>query len=85
MSKGGVGRPKGTPKTGGRQKGSINKTSQSVKESILEVFEQIGGSTNFSKWAKKEETEFYKIFARLIPQDQNLTGNITININKNVD
>ena len=76
---------KGMQKKGGRQKGVQNKATTTVKESILAVYDRLGGDQGFSDWATTEKTEFYKIFARLVPQDQNLTGNITININKNVD
>jgi hypothetical protein len=38
-----VGRPKGTPKTGGRKKGTPNKISSALKEAILEAAEQAGG------------------------------------------
>ena len=38
-----VGRPKGTPKTGGRKKGTPNKISSALKETILEAAEQAGG------------------------------------------
>ena len=81
----GAGRPKGGKKHGGRKKGAINKTTASIKESIQNVYARLGGDEGFSDWATTEKTEFYKIFARLIPQDQNITGNITININKGVD
>lgn len=80
-----VGRPKGGKKFGGRKPGSVNKTTASIKESILNVYAALGGDKGFSNWATEEKTEFYKIFARLIPQDQNLSGNITININKGLD
>lgn len=82
MANGKAGRPKGLPKSGGRKKGVVNKTTQSIRESILAVYENIGGDKNFSKWASQEPTEFYKIFARLIPQDQHVSGNIEIIINK---
>ncbi|MFY9841199.1 MAG: hypothetical protein WAK55_32965 [Xanthobacteraceae bacterium] len=38
-----LGRPKGTPKTGGRKKGTPNKISSALKEAILEAAEQAGG------------------------------------------
>ena len=37
-----VGRPKGTPKTGGRKKGTPNKISSALKEAILEAAENAG-------------------------------------------
>jgi hypothetical protein len=38
-----VGRPKGTPKTGGRKRGTPNEISGALKEAILEAAEQAGG------------------------------------------
>ena len=37
-----AGRPKGTPKTGGRKKGTPNKISSALKEAILEAAENAG-------------------------------------------
>ena len=37
-----TGRPKGTPKTGGRKKGTPNKISSVLKEAILEAAENAG-------------------------------------------
>ena len=37
-----IGRPKGTPKTGGRKKGTPNKISSALKEAILEAAENAG-------------------------------------------
>jgi hypothetical protein len=33
------------------------------------AFEGIGGDATFQKWARKNQTEFYKIAARLIPSE----------------
>ena len=38
-----AGRPKGTPKTGGRKRGTPNKISGALKEAILEAAEKAGG------------------------------------------
>lgn len=77
-----AGRPKGLPKTGGRKAGGLNKSSASVKECIEKVYELIGGDAAFSDWAVREPTEFYKIYAKLIPRDINATvsGALTINV-----
>ena len=68
-----------------RPKGIPNKVSKSVKESILAVYERNGGDDGFSDWANEEKTEFYKIYARLVPLDVKQSGNVTITINKMVD
>jgi hypothetical protein len=64
---------KGKPKTGGRVAGSINKLTKTVKERVLEVFNELQDdpTANMLSWAKEEPTEFYKIAAKLIPADIN--------------
>lgn len=55
-------------KTGGRAKGTRNKTTATIKESVLRCFASIGGEKAFAAWAKEHPTEFYtKVAPRLIP------------------
>jgi len=42
----------GTPKTGGRRPGSLNKRTIAVKEAIKFVAEQMGGAKALLAWAK---------------------------------
>lgn len=51
----------------GRVKGVRNKLTREVKEVISQVFEDIGGINAFGKWAQAEKTEFYKMYAKLLP------------------
>ncbi len=37
---------KGNPKTGGRKRGTSNKTTALLKDAILEAAQQAGGDTN---------------------------------------
>jgi hypothetical protein len=53
----GRGRPKGTP----------NKIGALVKQNIIAVFEGIGGTKSMMTWARRNRTEFYKLYARLVP------------------
>ncbi len=66
------GRPKGYPKSGGRQKGTPNKTTTAFREAVLHVYEAIGGDTQFAAWAKDNQTDFYRLCGRLIPQEVSL-------------
>lgn len=54
-------------KTGGRQKGSGNKLSGLAKDNICAVFTRLGGTAAMAEWAVENKTEFYKLYARLIP------------------
>lgn len=71
--KAGPGRPKGLP----------NKTTLAMKAAISEVYAKLqdksgGDHAHFQGWAEENPTEFYKIAAKLIPQDinANVTGQI---------
>ena len=56
-------------KTGGRTKGVPNKISAAVKDNVLAVFNRLDGTSGMAEWAKENKTEFYKIYARLLPTD----------------
>jgi hypothetical protein len=60
----------------GRKKGTPNKLSMTVKENVIEVFQQIGGTTAMVTWAKdpKNQSEFYKIYTRLLPIEAQVSG-----------
>ena len=69
-------------KTGGRKVGTPNKVTTAFKDAIRTVYEDNGGHAAFAAWAKKNQTDFYKIAARLIPtetasiEDTNITVEI---------
>ena len=67
---------KGTPKpaASGRKKGSINKTTASVKEALREAFDLLGGVESLIKWGKQNQTEFYKLWGRMLPQEIELAA-----------
>lgn len=58
----------------GRPKGAPNKTSSSARESVLKVFEMIGGVKAFAAWAEANRGEYYKIHSRLLPKEVELSG-----------
>ena len=58
---------------GERGKGKVTKTA---KENVLAVFTRLGGTANMAKWAKENQTEFYKMYGRLVPQQIDLDVNI---------
>lgn len=58
-------------KTGGRKPGSLNKTTVAAKEAFQLAFEGIGGAQAFADWAKENQTDFYKLYSKLIPTDVN--------------
>ena len=50
-----------------RTPGAKNKVPQAAKENIAAVFVRLGGTAAMAKWAEANQTEFYKIYARLLP------------------
>mgnify|MGYP001562928557 CR=1 FL=1 len=61
--------PKGHKKAGGRQKGTANKLSSGAKANVIGVFDKIGGRDAMASWARKNPTEFYRLYGRLLPTD----------------
>lgn len=62
----------GTPGPG-RPKGSQNKASVAAKQAFQQAFDQMGGVPALMAWATENQTEFFKLFSKLIPQDVNAT------------
>lgn len=56
-------------KTGGRQKGTPNKTTMAVKDVLTETFDRLGGVEAMTRWARDNETDFYRLYARLLPRE----------------
>ena len=62
----------GMPKTGGRKKGSQNKATVEVKEALIKAFNDLGGVASLVEWGSENQTEFYKLWSKLIPVQQGL-------------
>lgn len=58
-------------KTGGRVVGTPNKVTGTVKDNVIGVFDQIGGQEEMATWAKDNRTEFYRLYAKLLPHQVN--------------
>lgn len=52
-----------------RTVGAKNKMSGQAKENIQAVFVRLGGTAAMAKWANENQTEFYKIYSRLLPHE----------------
>jgi hypothetical protein len=66
----------------GRPPGASNKTTASVRAALEEAFDNLGGVKSLVEWAKSEPTEFYKLYAKLLPvqvqADMRHQGSISI-------
>ncbi|MHB8455358.1 MAG: hypothetical protein ACYDDO_11840 [Acidiferrobacterales bacterium] len=56
-------------KTGGRTSGTPNKLSTNTRENIVEVFTKMGGVEGMAQWASENKSQFYTIYAKLLPID----------------
>lgn len=81
-----VGRPKGTPKTGGRQKGSRNKITGTLTEAIDKAFEKAGGVDYLVAIAKSDSKAFCALLGRRLPRDTTVhaDGSLTIHVTTGV-
>ena len=56
----------------GRKAGVPNKISGTVRDNVISVFEQIGGTDHMRDWALENPNQFYNMYAKLLPLQ--LTG-----------
>ena len=64
----------GHGKLGGRQAGTGNKCTASIKQAMSEAFEQLGGVAALVAWAQLNPDSFYKLWIRLLPQEMHGRG-----------
>ena len=66
-----AGRKPGTPKTGGRHKGTPNKVTRLAKDAIAVAAEELGGAERLVAWAREDpanERVFWgTIYPKLLP------------------
>jgi hypothetical protein len=62
---------KGNPKTGGRQKGTLNKTSALLKDAVLEAADTAGGKEGLVGYlalqARENPVAFMGLLGKLVP------------------
>jgi hypothetical protein len=58
----------------GRKAGTPNKISTTVKQNVISVFDEIGGVEAMATWAKDNRSEYYRIYSRLAPVSQEISG-----------
>jgi hypothetical protein len=52
-----------------RPRGVPNKIGAQAKENIVAVFTRLGGTAGMADWARNNQTEFYRLYAKLIPSE----------------
>lgn len=48
--------------------------SGTAKANLVAVFDKVGGVARMARWAAENETEFYKLYARLVPVEAEVSG-----------
>ena len=68
----------------GRKKGRPNKQTRAVKQCLLNAFEEMGGWENLARWGADNETEFYRLWSKMIPHEVTGEdgGDISVTIKK---
>lgn len=79
-----MGKPKGSPKTGGRKKGTPNKTTALLKDAILIAARRAGGAEDdkddeglisyLSTQAKDNPTGFMPLLGKVLPMQVSGSG-----------
>lgn len=62
-----AGRKPGTPKTGGRQKGTPNKINADVKAMVLEALNSAGGAKYLLAQARDNPNAFLSLVGKVLP------------------
>lgn len=81
-------KPKGSAKTGGRQKGTGNKDTQDLRLMILGALDKVGGQDWLSTQAKEKPAAFMQLIAKVLPMqvvgdpDKPIEGRWTVEIVK---
>ena len=63
----------------GRPVGSKNKFT-TLKSAFIDAFEEIGGVDNLVEWARCNQTEFYKMLARIMPREIHANVNTGVSL-----
>ena len=61
-------------KTGGRQAGTPNKISTTVRDNVVSVFDEIGGTEFMKRWATENPNQFFALYAKLLPLQAQISG-----------
>jgi hypothetical protein len=60
----------------GSRKGKPNRVTATARENLVAVFTRLGGTAAMAKWAEANQSEFYRFYARLVPQQIDMDLNI---------
>lgn len=56
----------------GHRKGIPNIIPQEVKQSVMSVYNALGSADGLLKWARKNQTEYYRMLVAILPKEQKI-------------
>lgn len=62
-------KPKGSPKTGGRAKGTPNKVTTELKTAIMAAFDAKGGQKYLERVAEEDPRTFCTLLGKVLPAE----------------
>ena len=60
-------KPKGSPKSGGRKKGTPNKENKALREMIIDTLKNLGNEAWLQEQATKDPKTFISLLAKVLP------------------
>ena len=77
-------RPKGQPKLGGRQKGTVNKSTGEIRDMIAGALSEVGGQKYFVTQAFENPVAFMGLIGKILPKEINaeVKGALTFVLSK---
>ncbi len=70
-------------KTGGRKRGTPNKTTVAVKDAILQAFDSVGGEQYLVQVAENDPKTFCTLLARVLPSE--IAVNVTSDLESKLE
>lgn len=68
-------KPKGLPKTGGRKKGTPNKSNAPIKAMIEQALSNVGGAEYLARQANENPAAFLGLIGKVLPMQVNHADN----------
>lgn len=73
-------RKPGTPKTGGRAKGTPNKLTGDVRQMIVDALAAAGGVDYLQEQATKNPGAFLALVGRALPKEHHVQGGVSVTV-----
>ena len=70
----------GRAKTGGRQKGTPNKSTKALKDAVMAAFDAVGGEEYLINVAHEDPRTFVALLAKILPMDVTVREPVQITV-----